>query len=174
EEARRDAGVGDRRGRGLAGSRRGGVWGACRAPTLLIFDEGLEVPSAQRVAKLAQRLGLDLANALARHGEALADLLQRVLAFLADAEPEAEDLLLLRRQHGQRPLHLGGEILAQQRIVRRPRRLVLEEIAELRVLTDRRLKRERLARRLEDEPDLLGRHAGPLGQFLRSGLAAKL
>src|SRR6266478_7773052 len=145
--------------------------GPCRAPTFLIFDEGLEVPSAQRVAKLAQRLGLDLANALARHGEALADLLQRVLAFLADAEPEAEDLLLLRRQHGQRPLHLGGEVLAQQRIVWRPRRLVLEEIAELRVLADWRLQRERLARRLEDEPDLLGRHAGPLGQFLRSGLA---
>src|SRR2546425_2868827 len=97
------------------------------APWLILY-ESLEVPSAQRVSQLAQRLGLDLPDALARHGEALADLLEGVLAFLTDAEPEAEDLLLLRGQHGQRSFHLGREVLAQQRIVRRARRLVLEEV----------------------------------------------
>ena len=63
-----------------------------------------------------------------------------MLALLADAEPEAENLLLLRRQHGQRPLHLSGEILAEQRVVRRARRLVLEEITQLGVFADRRLQ----------------------------------
>src|SRR5262249_54953185 len=62
----------------------------------------------------------------------------------------------------------------QQRVVRRPRRLVLEKVTELGVLTDRRLQRQRLARRLEDEPHLLGRYAGALRELFRSGLASQL
>src|SRR2546426_2915211 len=126
------------------------------------------------MAQLAERLGLDLPNPLTRDGEPLADLFERVLALFADAEAETEDLLLLRRQRGQRALDLGREVLTQQRIVRRAGRLVLEEIAELAVLADRRLQRQRLARRLEDEPHLLGRHARALGQLLGRRLAAHL
>src|SRR5207249_11602004 len=91
----------------------------------LILDEGLEVAPAQRVAQLAERLGLDLPDALARHREALADLFERVLPLFADAEPEAQDLLLLRRQRGQRALDLGREVLTHQRVVGRAGRLVL-------------------------------------------------
>src|SRR5207302_7421369 len=141
-------------------------------PGRLVLDEGLEVAPAQRMAQLAERLGLDLPDALTGDREALADLFQRVLALFADAEPQTEDLLLLRRQRGQRALHLRREVLTQQRVVRRARRLVLEEVAELAVLTDRRLQRQRLARRLENESHLLGRHAGALGQLLRRGLPA--
>src|SRR5215470_310642 len=65
------------------------------APSELVFDERPEVTSAKRVAQLAEGLGLDLTDALPRDREALADLFQRVLAFLADAEPQAQDFLLL-------------------------------------------------------------------------------
>src|SRR5262245_587098 len=64
------------------------------APSELVFDERPEVTAAQRVAQLAEGLGLDLTDALPRHREALADLFQRVLAFFADAEPQAQDFLL--------------------------------------------------------------------------------
>src|SRR5439155_9592771 len=84
-------------------------------PEGLVLDEGLEVAPAQRMAQLAERLGLDLPDALTGDREALANLFQRVLALLADAEPEAEDLLLLGRQRGQRALDLRREVLTQQR-----------------------------------------------------------
>ena len=48
--------------------------------------------------ELAQRLGLDLADALARHRELLADLFQRVVLVHADAEAHAQHALLARRQ----------------------------------------------------------------------------
>src|SRR5260370_1253727 len=133
-------------------------------PERLVLDEGLEVAPAQRMAQLAERLGLDLPDALTGDREALADLFERVLALFADAEPEAEDLLLLRRQRRQRALDLCSEVLTQQRVVRRARRLVLEEVAELAVLADRRLQRQRLARRLENQSHLLCPHARALRQ----------
>src|SRR5438093_1582760 len=139
-----------------------------------VLDEGAEVAAAQRVAQLPQRLGLDLTDALARDREALADLLERVLALLADAEPEAQDLLLLGRKRGQRPLDLRRQVLVEERLVGRAGGLVLEKVAELGVLADRCLEGQRLPRRLENEPYLLRRHAGPLGQLLRRGLAAHL
>src|SRR5262245_36888356 len=70
--------------------------GTLSGPTLSILDERPEIAATQRVAQLPERLGLDLADALARHLEALADLFERVLALFADAEPEPQDLLLLR------------------------------------------------------------------------------
>ena len=47
--------------------------------------------------QLAQRLGLDLANALAGHRELLADFLQRVIGVHADAEAHAEHAFLDRK-----------------------------------------------------------------------------
>jgi hypothetical protein len=50
------------------------------------------------MAELAERLGFDLADAFARDGEVLADLLERVLAAVrAEAEAHLDDLLLARR-----------------------------------------------------------------------------
>ena len=54
-----------------------------RSPPL---EERAELAAARRVAQLAERLGLDLADALARDREALADFFERVLAAVADAE----------------------------------------------------------------------------------------
>src|SRR5258705_4907892 len=111
------------------------------------------------MAQLAERLGLDLTDALARHRESLAHFLEDVLALLADAEAEAEDLLLLGRQRSQGALDLMREVLADQGVVRRLGRLVLEEIAQVGVLPDGGFQRQRLPRRLQDEPDLPRRHA---------------
>src|SRR5262245_39096386 len=113
----------------------------------LVLDESLEVPPPQRVTELPERFGLDLPDALAGHGEPLADLFQRVLALFADAEAQPEDLLLLRGEGGEGPLDLSVEVLTQQRVVGRTRGLVLEEVAQLGILSDRSLQRQWLPRR---------------------------
>src|SRR5580765_1964953 len=77
----------------------------------LVFDERPKVAPAQRVTQLPERFSLDLPDSLARNGEALADFLEGVLAFLADAEAQTQDLLLLGREHGQRALDLSREVL---------------------------------------------------------------
>ena len=48
--------------------------------------------------QLTQRLRLDLADALARHRELLADLFERVVGVHADAEAHAEDAFFAWRQ----------------------------------------------------------------------------
>src|SRR5262245_18802211 len=115
------------------------------------------------MAELAQRLGLDLSDTLPGDREPPADLLQGVLTLLADAETQAEDLLLLGRERRQCALDLRHQVLADQAIVGRVGALVFQEVAELRILADRRLERERLARGLQDQADLLRRHARALG-----------
>src|SRR5215470_4683495 len=106
----------------------------------LALDERAKSATAQRMAQLAEGLRLDLADPLTGDAEAPADFLERVLALLADPEAEAEDLLLLRGQRRQRSLDLSAEILRDQVVVGRARSLVLQEIPQLRVLADRRLK----------------------------------
>src|SRR5262245_58687652 len=118
------------------------------------------------MAQLAERFGLNLPDALTRDREALADLFERVLTFLADTEPQAKDLLLLGRQRRQGPLHLRGEVLAQQRVVRGTGGLVLEEVAQLRILADGGFQRERLARRLQNQSHRSEEHTSEL-QSLR-------
>jgi hypothetical protein len=50
------------------------------------FDEGLQLAAAAGMAQLAQRLGFDLPDALARDLEALAHFFQRVLGAVFKAE----------------------------------------------------------------------------------------
>src|SRR4051794_34566850 len=88
---------------------------------------------ARRVAQLAHRLRLDLADALARHAVHLADLVER--AWLAVGEPEAQ------LHHTGLPLgeglQHGLQLVLQQRERHRVDRDdglgVLDEVAELRV-----------------------------------------
>src|SRR2546430_3493956 len=75
--------------------------GKVAAPALSIVEEGLEYPRAARVLELAQRLGLDLADALARHRELQAHLFQRVVGVHADAEAHAQHALLARCERGE-------------------------------------------------------------------------
>src|SRR5262249_29232074 len=58
------------------------------------LDEALELPRADGVLELEHGLRLDLPDALARHLEDAADLLERVGVAVADAVPELDDLPL--------------------------------------------------------------------------------
>src|SRR6476660_7265255 len=88
--------------------------GASLRPCLQLcppFPEGAELPGARRMAQLAERLRLDLADALAGDRETLADLFERVLAAVADTEPHLDHLLLTR---GERLQHRVGLFLQVQ------------------------------------------------------------
>src|SRR4249920_1013490 len=101
--------------------------------------------------EFAQRLGLDLTDALARHRELLANLLQSMVFIHSDAETHAENALFAWRQRrrnargGLAQVGLDGGIDRQDRV------LVLDEVAEVAVLlvADRGLERERLLGDLE-------------------------
>src|SRR5262250_422299 len=79
------------------------------------FEERPQLAAARWMAQLAQRLGFDLPDALARDGEALADFLERVLAAVADAEPHLDDLLLARRERLEHRLGLFLEVQVDDR-----------------------------------------------------------
>src|SRR5690606_21179758 len=102
------------------------------------------------VAELGQRLGLDLADALAGEAEAAADLVERQRAVGVEAEPEREDLALAGREVGEE----GPQVLAldggDRGLERRLRRRVLEQVAELvvPVLADGGRQRDEVGRRL--------------------------
>src|SRR5919197_2471735 len=150
---------------------------SCRHPrTTSVVKEAPELPAPARVLQLPERLGLDLANALTRYRELLADLLERVIGVHADAEAHAQNALF---PGGERCERAGGS-LAQVRldggVDRQQRVLVLDEIAEMGVLlvADRRLQRQRLPGDLEHLAHLLERHAELLGKLLGRRLAADL
>src|SRR5216110_3131019 len=136
---------------------------ACAAPFCLplrsafLVQEALQPLGSGGVAQLAQRLGLDLPYALARDVELLADLLQRVVGGHLDAEAHAQHLGLARRERVEHFLRHVAQAGEGRRVGGRERRLVLDEIAEVRVVvvTDRRLHRDRLLGDLEDLADLL-------------------
>src|SRR5262245_14722275 len=111
------------------------------------------------MAELSERLRLDLADALARHLEVLTDLLEGVVALLADAEAHPEDLLLARRQRLEHLPGLLGQVHVDDRLGRRDDALVLDEVAEMRIffLSDRRLEADGLLRDLQDFADFVER-----------------
>src|SRR6202035_5252969 len=128
------------------------------------------------MAQLAQGLRLDLADALAGDVEGAPHLLERVLGAVADAEAHLEHQLLARRQGLQ---HLAGLVLQvgeDHRLDRRDGVLVLDEVAEMRVLllADGRLERDRLLGDLHDLPHLRSRQVHALADLLGGGLAAQL
>src|SRR5215467_11129233 len=126
--------------------------------------------------ELAQRLGLDLADALARDRELVADLFQRVVLVHADAEAHAEYTLLPRRERGERARGGLAQVRLNGGVDRQDRVLVLDEIAEVGILlvADRSFQRQRLLSDLEHLAHLLERHAEFLGKLLGRGLAADL
>src|SRR5512133_2305740 len=142
----------------------------------LALHEALEPLRPARVAQLSQRLRLDLPDALARHLEVLADLLERVVALLPDAEAHAEDLLLARRERGEHLPRLLGEVHVDDRVRRGDERLVLDEVPEVAVLllADGGLEADGFLRDLEDLADLVERKLHLLRDLLRRGLAPQL
>src|SRR3546814_14889682 len=67
----------------------------------LLIQEAAHLAAARRVLQLAQRLRLDLADALARHAELLADLFERVVGVHSDAEAHAQHALLARGERSE-------------------------------------------------------------------------
>ena len=124
------------------------------------------------MAQLAQRLGLDLADAFTGHVELLADLFQRVVGTHLDAEAHAQHLGLARGERVQHFLDDLAHGIMQRGVGRRQRGGVLDEVAQMGVVvvTDRRLHGDGLLGDLEDLADLVLRHVHLLGQGGRVGL----
>src|SRR5881409_1228979 len=93
------------------------------------------------MAELAQRLGLDLPDALAGDGEVLADLLERMLATVRKAEAQPQDLLLARRERVEDLVGLLAQGQTDDRLHRRDDLLVFDEVAEMTVFLDRKSTR---------------------------------
>src|ERR1700757_560691 len=70
-------------------------------PTLSVIQEAPQLPTAARMLELAQRLGLDLADALAGHRELLTDFFQSVVGVHADAKAHAKNALLARGERSE-------------------------------------------------------------------------
>src|SRR5438552_6427624 len=103
------------------------------------------------MSELPEGFGFDLANALARNGEALANFFERVLAAIADAKPHLDDFLFARRQRLEDRLGLLFQIQVDHRFGRGDDLAILDEVAQMRILllADRRFERDRLLRDLE-------------------------
>src|SRR4051812_20602814 len=120
-------------------------------------------------------LALELADALARQVELVADRLERPRLAL-EAEAQLEDAPLALRQRVER----AADALAAQRLLRLVERVgglaVGEQVAELALVVraDRLVQRDRRLRGAERLVDVLDRQAGRLGELLLGRLAAEL
>src|SRR5690606_14487960 len=146
------------------------------APPASALHEALELLRAARVTELAERLGFDLADALAGHLEVLADLFERVIALFADAEAHAQDLLLARGQRLQHLPRLLAQVHVDDGVGGADHALVFDEVAEVAVLflADRRLEADRLLGDLEDLAHLVERQLHLLGDLFRRRLPSEL
>ena len=118
----------------------------------LRVEKAAQFARVARVFELAQRLGLDLADALAGHRELLPDLFEGVIGVHADAEAHAQDALLARRQRRQDPRRRLAQIGLDGGVEWQDGILVLDEITEMGILlvADRGFEADRLLGDLQD------------------------
>src|SRR5258707_1866340 len=86
--------------------------GGGRRPASSIIEEAPERPGSARMLELTQCLGLDLADALARQRELLADLLQRVAVCTQNSDSHVVGMQSTEEWLGcdaSDPLHRGRE-----------------------------------------------------------------
>src|ERR1043166_186729 len=128
-----------------------------RQALLSVIQEGPEFAAPARMLQLPQRLRLDLAGALARHRELLADLFEGMIGVHTDAEAHTQYALFAWRERRQHPSRCLAQIRLDCCVDRQDRVLVFDEIAEMRILlvADRRFERERLLGDLENLADFL-------------------
>src|SRR5688500_10836053 len=128
-----------------------------RSKTDRLLEVVLELAAAARMPQLAEGLGLDLADPLARDVEVAPDLLESAGSPVLEPEAELQDASLTRRQRVQAILHLLLLELVGCLICRRHRGEVRDEVTEVAVLllADRRLQADRLLRDLHDLAHLL-------------------
>src|SRR5690348_6771365 len=99
-----------------------------------VVEEGPQFARPRRVLELAQRLGLDLPYTLAGDRELLADFFQRVIGVHADAEAHAQHALFARRERGEHARRRFAQVRLDRGVDRQNGVLVLDEIAEMRIL----------------------------------------
>src|SRR6266480_2111052 len=102
-----------------------------RRREISIIQKAPQLPRPTRMLQLPQRFRLDLADALSRHRELLADFFERVVGVHADAEAHAQDAFLARGQRGQNPRGGLAKVALDRGIDGQDRVLVLDEIAEM-------------------------------------------
>ena len=126
--------------------------------------------------QLAQRLRFDLADALARDVEFLADFFERVLALAADPETQPDHLLLFGRKRLQDVGGLVANVGVDHRIHRRAYPAVFNQIAQRRfaIAADRRFERHRIARNGLQLLDLFDRNVHAARDFVVGRSAAQL
>jgi uncharacterized membrane protein len=138
-----------------------------------VLQKRAQAVAAAGMAQLAQSFGLDLADSLARDGEILAHLFQRVLAAVFQAEPHLDDLLFARRERLQHLRGLLPQVQIDHRVGRRDAVLVDDEVAQVRLflLADGRFERDRLLRHAQNFAHFGDRQLQPLGQLFVGRLA---
>src|SRR5271170_6050275 len=99
----------------------------------LVIQKAPQLPRPRRMLELPQRLGLDLADALSRHRELLADFFERMVGVHADAKAHAQHALLARRQRGEHARRGLAQVRLDHGVDRQDGVLVLDEIAEMRI-----------------------------------------
>jgi len=99
-----------------------------------VVQESFQFSGADGVLELADGLGLDLADALARDFEDAADLFERVGVAVADAVAQLDDLALAVGQRLEDDVDPVLEHFLRGRGDGRIDRVVLDEIAEVAVL----------------------------------------
>ena len=128
------------------------------------------------VAQFAQRLGFDLPDALAGHGEVLADFFQRVLAAILQPEAHLDDLLFARAERLEDLGCLLAQIEIDHGFARRRHAPVDDEVAEMRffLFTHRRFERDRFLRDPQHLADLADRQFQPAAEFFGGRFATQL
>src|SRR5579862_1405251 len=125
--------------------------------------------------QFAQRFGFDLADAFAGYGEALADVFERVLAAVFQAEAHLDDFFFARGQRAQDLSSLVFQVHVDHGFCRRNYGAVFDEVPEMRIflLTDRSLKRDRLLCDLQHLANFRDRNIHSLSDFFAGWFAAK-
>src|ERR1035441_8051859 len=133
------------------------------------------MPRTFRRAKLAQRLGFDLPDALTGDVEFLTDLFQSVLALAADAEAQPDHFFFFRRQGLQNISGLIAHVGVDYRIHGRTNPAVFNQISKrgFTVADHGRFKGNRVARDGFELLDLLDRNVHAAADFVIGRYAAQ-
>src|SRR5687768_6936981 len=148
----------------------------CLGRLLLSIEEALEVPQPRRMAELAQRFRLNLADALARDFVLLANLFERAFVTVHQPETHLDDAPIALSETRQHVVHLVLQQAVARHLGRILSSLVLDEVAEVGVtiVAHRCLQRNRLTRHLEQRVDALDGHVHFVRDLFRRRLTTEL
>src|SRR5437588_2146117 len=146
------------------------------ASTALRVEIVPELATAGRVSQLAERLRLDLPNALARDVELLADLFEGSAAAVLEPEAQAQHLAFTLGKGVEHVLHGLAQHLVGGSIRRGLSELVRDEVTEIAILflANWRFERNRRLRDFHDLADLVRRQIHLETNLVGGGLAAAL